>query len=269
MERGFKHNWGQGTYKYPLGDSLKIAINQWKDNRQESWAKSGIPGNIKNIIENLEETFGGRPLKKKEVFKIVEEFAEAVIATNKNLVNSRNLTEFERGLINYFYEETDLFRYTEEHLEVYLAENAIEKIEKATRRLMSLEWELYTIKNLHLIPAVTDFLQLVTRSYIWGFDTECTILCRSAMEQAIENRVGSGYRLVDLINVAKKKGVINNDIADIAHKIREKANKILHRDPNVTEDALGTIKETVRVISVVTGGHDPFAPPSWLLNERS
>jgi hypothetical protein len=264
MERGLRHNWGQGTYRYPLRYSLERAINQWENDRKESWAKLGIPGDIKNIIGSLEEAFGGRLLEKEEIFKIVEKFAEAVMATSKTLAP----IEFERDLINYFYEETDLFRYAEERLEAHLAEDAIGKIEEAARRLTSLDYELYIIGNLHSTPAVTDFLQLVMRSYLWGFDTECIILCRSAMENAIKNRVGSGYRLVDLIDVAKREGILNDETAKIATSIRLRGNNALHKDPNSTKDIRRTIKETVKIISVVADGHDPFAPPSWLPNER-
>jgi len=262
MERGLRHKWGQGAYRYHLGDSLKIAINKWKNDRQESWAKLGIPRNIKNIIGNLEEEFRGRRLEKEEIFEIVEKFAEAVMAASKTLAP----VEFERDLINYFYEETDLFRYAEERLEAYLAEDAIEKIEEAARRLTSLDYELYIIGKLHPTQAITDFLQLVMSSYIWGFDTECIILCRSAMENAIKNRVGSGYRLVDLINVAKQEGILNDEIAKIATSIKDRGNTAVHEDPNSTKDIRKTIKETVRVISVVADEHDPFATPSWLKN---
>lgn len=259
MERDIRHNWGQGTYRYPLRYSLKRTINQWKSDCQESWTK-GIPENIKDIIDDIEASLGGRPLKKEEIFEIIENCVEAAIAT------SNNFDPMEFVASNYA--SPGLIRYAMERLEAYFAENSIEKIEEAASRLMSLENELYITGNLHLTPAVKDFLQLVMRSYLWGFDTESVILCRSAMENAIESKVTydmcekylgrpGGYTLEDRIAVAKQKGILNDEIAKIATSIRHRGNIALHEDPNATKNIYGTITDTIRVISVITDGHDP------------
>src|SRR4030042_2827491 len=135
---------------------------------------------------------------------------------------------------------------------------------------MSLENEIYITGKIHLTPTVKDFLRLVMRSYLWGFDTESVILCRSAMEKAFENRVtyemcekyfgpphGGDYSLQARVIVAKREGMLNDEIAEIATKIRLRGNTALHRDPNATKNIYETITDTIRVISVITDGYDP------------
>jgi hypothetical protein len=269
MERDIRHNWGQGTYRYPLRYSLERAINQWKSDRQESWAKC-IPENIKDIIDDIETSSEGRPLKKEKIFEIIENCVEAAIATSNNF----DPMEFEANN----YASPGLIRYTMERLEAYFAENSIEKIEEAAKRLMSLENDLCYVRKIRLTPAVKDFLRLIRRSYLWGFDTESVILCRSAMEKALENRVtyemcekyfgpprGGGYSLQDRIIAAKQEGILNDETAEIATNIRLRGNTALHKDPNATKDIYGTIKDTIRAISVITDGFDPYDPVSYLL----
>jgi len=269
MERNIRHNWGRGTYRYPLRYSLERVINQWKSDRQESWAK-GISEDIKDIIDDVEFLLDKRPLKKGEIFEIIEKCADAAIAA------SNNFDPMEFAADNYG--SPGLIRYTIERLEAYFAENLIEKIEEAAKRLMSLENDLYYVRTIRLTPAVKDFLRLVRRSYLWGFDTECVILCRSAMEKALENRVtyeicekyfgpprGGGYSLQDRIIAAKQEGILNDETAEIATNIRLRGNTALHEDPNATKDIYGTITDTIRAISVITDGFDPYDPVSYLL----
>lgn len=263
MEDDHKNDWKQRSYKYPLKVSLQAVIDQWKNDRVESWTKPGVPEDIQNIIDDLEEAFDSdRPFTKEEIFEMVEELAEAVKGASQKFVKSEALQKF-CGQINCFYENTDLFRCAEEHLEVYLAKDAVEKSRDAAYRLMSLEFELYTTENLNLTKAVVDFLQLVVRCYIWGFDAECTILCRSAIEKAIEVKVSDKMcekrhlkpTLDCKIKVAKREGLINDEIYKIANSIKKRGNITVHegpKDPNVTKLVRQTIKETVRVISVVT-----------------
>jgi hypothetical protein len=269
MERNIKHNWGQETYRYPLRYSLERVIDQWKSDRQESWAK-GISEDINDIIDDVEFSLDKRQFKKEEIFEIIEKCADAAIAASNNF----DPLEFNA----YYYASPGLIRYTIERLEAYFAENLVEKIEEAAKRLMSLEDDLYHVRKIRLTPAVKDFLLLVRRSYLWGFDTESVILCRSAMEKALENRVtyeicekyfgpphGGGYSLQDRIIAAKREGILNDETAEIAEKIRLRGNTALHKDPNATKDIYGTIRDTIRVISVITDGFDPYDPVSYLL----
>jgi len=276
MQDDIGNGWKEGPYKYPLEDSLKAAIDKWKDARERSWTKPGVPENIQNIINDLEEHISmDRPFRKEEIFEIVEELAEAVKSASAGLVKSEALKKF--GTKMYLFgANDDLFRYAEEHLEVHLAENIVEKLRNGADRLMSLEMKLSVIEKLNLNKTAINFLQLVVRSYIWGFNTECIIFCRSAVETVMRNKVTyemcekslrkrSGYyKLADRIAVAKKEGLISDEICKIARDITQRGNKVLHDDPNLTENVEQTIWDTVRIISIVTRGKDVWVIPDWL-----
>ena len=122
MENDHNNFWKQQSYKYPLIVSLKEFIDKWKNDREKSWKTPNVPENIQKIINDLEEAFGGnRTLKKEEIFQIIEEFSECFKITSQNLVESEAL-KILGGKIHYFYENDDLYKYTEENLESYLLE---------------------------------------------------------------------------------------------------------------------------------------------------
>ena len=95
MEDGHKDDWKQRSYKYPLKVSLQAVIDRWKNDRVESWTKLGVPKDIQNIIDDLEEDFDSdRPFTKEEIFEMVEELAEGVKVASKKLAKSEALRKF-------------------------------------------------------------------------------------------------------------------------------------------------------------------------------
>jgi len=272
MEDGHKDDWKQRSYKYPLKVSLQAVIDRWKNDRVESWTKLGVPKDIQNIIDDLEEDFDSdRPFTKEEIFEMIEKLTKALKTVYKHPAKADSLNDFETVDLNLFDNTIELFKYTKESLEACLAESAIDKVAEGAQRML-LFIDLFFIRGINLSQAVIDFLRLVTRCYIWGFDAECIVLCRSAMEKAIkdklmcEKRLGKKqyYTLKHRIEVAKREGLIDDNIAKIADGIRDRGNTVVHKDPKATKLVSQTIHETIRVISVVTGEHDPFGTPDWL-----
>lgn len=277
MDIDIVNDWGEGAYRDSLKNHIKTAIERWENDRRNSWLRQEVPETIQQTIDDLWEAFGGeRPYEKQELFEMIEEYAQAIISTSNKPEKSGALGKIN---INEFYDCVELFKYVKEHLAIYLAKNFINKINKAADRLVNLERSLIIMENFKMNKTIADFLTLVTRSYVWGFDAECIILCRSAMEAAIEDRVtyemcekqfgppiGGYYTLKSRLVVAKKEGLFEDNIANIAEGIRDIGNKVLHEDPNLTKTVFKTITDTIRVISIMTTGHDPDAPPEWLLN---
>jgi len=272
MADDINNDWKYSSYQHPLKVSLQAAVDQWKADRKQSW-KSG--GGLENV-DILEEIFiDEMPIQKELVFQIVEGLAKAIIETSENLTKSQAMKKFSK-IIELFYENPNLYIYTAESLEIYLAEKIIEKTNEAGRKLAFLEVELSITENLCVTQATIDFLQLVTRSYIWGFDSECIILCRSAMENTFKDKINyemcekvfgkrfgkqQEYALVDRIAVARRENLIDDEIAKLATQVRLRANTVLHKDSKVTEKVRETITETLRVISFLTGKGDPFLRP--------
>lgn len=250
MENNLGNDRNKGHYEYSLIGYLESVLDLWQQDREVYWTEKGAQENLENSRASFEK---------------VQKFAKALLETSEHPGESASLTKvFDDVDLKDFFDESMLIAYVKEHLEASLAWDGIAKVEEGAFRLLSLLNVLRSIENLTLSRPVTDFLKLVTRSYIWGFDTECVILCRSAMEMAIHDNVtdemcesllGSQrgyYTLIDCIAVAKQECLINGDIAKIADKIRLRGNKTLHGDPTATKDILGTIKDTVLIIGAVT-----------------
>lgn len=278
MDIDIVNDWGEGTYRDSLKNHIKTAIERWENDRRNSWLRPEVPETITKVIDDLWEAFGGPPYEKQELFEMIEEYAQAIILTSNKPEKSEALGKIN---VNEFYDCVELFKYVEEHLAIHLAKSVINKINKAAERWACLEMSLGIMEECKMNKNIVDFLTRVTRSYVWGFDTECIILCRSAMDKAIKDKVTyemyenfekrfgkqkEGYVLFTRIKVAQQEGLIDEEIAKIAHAIRLRGNEVLHDDPKLTETVFKTIRDTIRVISIMTIGHDPYAPPEWFLN---
>lgn len=109
-------------------------------------------------------------------------------------------------------------------------------------------------------PRTLSFLRRLSRCYIAGFDSECVILCRAVMENALlaaYDRKGLTLReygggegtIKRRIDFASTAGILSNEGARNAHTIRIRGNKAVHDDPEVTTDVRGTIAMTMDVLA--------------------
>ena len=175
--------------------------------------------------------------------------------------DSGKLTELGHDHTDYYFCR-DFIQYTQESLQTYLAKESIAKLREAATRLTDLaENELYWLETLKLSEAARRFLQLLKMSYIWGFYAQCIIICRSVIEDVLRRKIDSekhqAYCLYEYIEVAKREGLINSELANKSGDIRVRANKIIHDDPGLTKKARETIFDTIRIIYMLETGKDP------------
>lgn len=113
------------------------------------------------------------------------------------------------------------------------------------------------------------FLSLISRNYIYGFDTECVVMCRSAIDTAFRETISDehckragrrrgkhGFHLADRICAAFHQGNHllegRSDLYKSAQEVQERGNKVVHYDPDATKDVLGTIRSSLRVINALS-----------------
>jgi len=113
------------------------------------------------------------------------------------------------------------------------------------------------------------FLSLISRNYIYGFDTECVVMCRSAIDTAFKQAVTDehceragrksgkhGFHLADRICAAfhPENRLLDgrSDLYKSAQEVQERGNKAVHYDPDATKDVLGTIRGALRVINTLS-----------------
>lgn len=110
--------------------------------------------------------------------------------------------------------------------------------------------------------STAEFLKNVSRCFIWGFDTECVMLCRSSLDAAFRDAISDevcvrheepgaryGYTLVQRIWAAYKEKCIDKTAKDAATRVNARGSKTVHEEPNVVKDVLGTVADTLTVIN--------------------
>ncbi len=263
--------WKESSYQQTFEDCLLKAIEQWKSDRCASWANAIGTNEIVEKFEHLFEII--QPFEKQEIFKKIEQFAQRVRESRPGVGDSGPLTELQIDL-DYYYGCRDFIQYAKESVQTYLAGELTAKLREAASRLVDLaEWEIQVIEDLKLSKSAKGFLQLVTDSYVWGFYAPCIIICRSVIEEVLRSKIdydtcekhlGSrhaqqqGFSLADYIEVARHEGFINEELAKRAHAIRERANKVLHSDPRLTEKTKESVSQTVRILCMLETGKDLF-----------
>jgi hypothetical protein len=153
-------------------------------------------------------------------------------------------------------------RLTWERLFIDAAWDSISRI----RNCASRRFELY---NLRLVARPSrptlPFLARVCECYLWGLDSECVVMCRSVLDTAFRETVTNAmcsehlgprkyeFTMSERIRSAHKAGIIDDATKDRALIIKERGDKSIHYQPNITKDVLGTINDTICVLNALLG----------------
>lgn len=154
-----------------------------------------------------------------------------------------------------------------EAIEESLAQHVIGALAFARKRIINL---LSTSKEMVASARARDFLRRVSRTYLLGFDAECIVMCRSALEAQFDAEISNDdcitvlrrqlnvsdrdqplFNLCEKINVAAKLGKITQQIKSLAHEVRDTANTVVHEKPAPPCDATKILKKTVAVITAL------------------
>ena len=144
---------------------------------------------------------------------------------------------------------------------IHISWEAVGKIEEGASRI----FQLYRLVLCSTPSKSTqEFLGRLCRCYIWGFDPECVMLCRSVIDTAFKDSVAyeicedhcgkpfrGGFSLSDRIFAALKEGIIDEDIAKKARTVKQRGNQAVHRQPSIT-NVWGNICDTVAILERIT-----------------
>jgi hypothetical protein len=136
-------------------------------------------------------------------------------------------------------------------------------LDKATNRVLRL-WNLILTEG-NLPKSSAEFLEKVGRCYIWGFDSECVILCRGVLDtlfcETISDEIcekygdpesSYGYTFSQRIKAAKEENIIDKHGYRAAMNVKVRGDKSIHVDPNITQNIFGTIQDTLLVVGQIT-----------------
>ena len=111
------------------------------------------------------------------------------------------------------------------------------------------------------------FLKRVARCYLFGFDPECLIMCRSVIDAELLSEISGDecisvlgqrqfFDLSDRIEVGRSLRRLSFELAQEAHSIRKLGNMAVHGDPDVVRgiDVLEIIRKTLEIIKALNPG---------------
>ena len=171
----------------------------------------------------------------------------------------------------------DTFLLLKDLLKLHLAQDVIWTLREATdraRQLLELAFES------SLSPVAQAYLARVARCFTWGYEAESLILCRSVLEQVLEETITNpdvfnaydwkpdcfpaqrreelrrhgavAIKISDRIHAAQALGRLSPADAAAAKTIRDRGNKALHEVPPSGVDVLGTIRTLLGIINALT-----------------
>jgi hypothetical protein len=150
-------------------------------------------------------------------------------------------------------------RLTWERISIDLAYKVIGKICLGADRVLEL---FRMVLKTRPSEPTQKFLGRLARCYIWGFEPECVILCRSVLDTAFNNdavdvdvcekhrgkRKNNEFTLKDRIIAAAEEGIIDDRMKKLAIDINKRGNLAVHCRPGYTKDVFGTICDTLTVL---------------------
>jgi hypothetical protein len=128
-------------------------------------------------------------------------------------------------------------------------------------RMFQLEELIEDIRHDSLIPGPTQqFLALVARTFVWGFDAECVIVCRGVIDTMFRDKVPQKllesrtkpdrfgeYKLAQRIEAAYPT-IITIDVKLAAERVNCRGSKAVHGEPHLTQDVVGTVRDALLVV---------------------
>lgn len=272
-------------YEGELKHQMESVINLYENDREEYWRESLGEGDylfLNDAFEQAEkfakavlssvETLVGSNKTEADVITLDQELKR--IKNYPNYANSvyrrimesdKTLDEKKRLVLELIREqptdpedEGSSLRLVWERLFIDLAWDAVAKIDEGTRRI----FKLYgLVLQTRTSLATQKFLARLGRCYVWGFDSECVILCRAVLDTAFRDAVKDklcekclrkkpkyDFTLNDRIRAAQKAGFIDRKTKDLAIQVKERGVKAVHYQPDITADVFGTICDTLNIL---------------------
>lgn len=279
------------TGKYGLLHQLESIIDLYEQDRESYWSEKvdessyGLDSLIYEQVdkftqavlkhtaelvetEQLDANLQDIDLELKEASTHYEDFVHEL---NRIVKSDQPVEEIRKQCVNLLREappkfpdedENGLLRMIGEKLCASLAWEAMNIVEDGTRRILKLY--ILVIKT---APSKTtqSFLSRLSRCFVWGFDPECIILCRSAIDAAFRDVVDDEicrkyeilprsyeFTLSSRIQAAFKEGIIDNRIRNAAYRVKNRGDKAVHYQPDLGEDVWQVIRDTLSVLQRIT-----------------
>jgi hypothetical protein len=249
-----EHLYGAGAVSKALTRALAIYRRQWEAFRQEDFAALGLDAaqEFARLIRTAESMVRGA----------------GELASGHSLPLDQAVAGLHDGN-NSQHKSDPAVVALSEALQYCLGRDAVEMVTTAEQRI----WRLLLLtQQFQPSKRAAAFLRRVSRCYVYGFDPECAVMCRSVLQAAFDAEISddhcqqvlgrakgikrtnsSPFDLADRIAVARKLGRISESSALKAAAIRAAGNVVIHEHPRACDDPFMLIADTMDVIAELTG----------------
>lgn len=215
-------------YKNGSSLDLDLIIQNYEDERRRDWDRDEQSRAFLALIDQLARTLlrGSQELVEPAATKPVHPFSWEQV---------RFLTEQESISIPVL-----------ERLEIDVAWELCTETRAMAYRCLDLAKIVVTAQP---NATVLGFLRRLSRCYIAGFLPECVMLCRSVLENAVKECIGTKHPMRNRIATARQRGMLSSQASEAAMLIWKRGNAAVHEDPEATYDVIEIIVLTSKVLT--------------------
>jgi hypothetical protein len=152
----------------------------------------------------------------------------------------------------------DLVNYHIAHAraEIDLAWSAVWRLSEGKKRLAIV---MVFLSQFTLSERAAAFVDRMVQCFVWGLDTEMTVMARAVVEAALEERIPEvqlaslgirkpnrwGYNFKQYLDAARRLNIVDAAALTSIGKIREAGNAAVHAVPGIHPSAIRTLVDTV------------------------
>jgi hypothetical protein len=277
-------------YAFPLVGQLEIKIQEYEEDRETYWTgrKDGmdwnseagvaahadkVAGMLLDSVSQLARRVGppetGEQFREerrahlRELAQEIEQLQNRIPVGTESLELAPIIKKMleESALEEPPSSEGSLLRLVFEKLVAHFALDMTARLVPAANRLLRLVGLVATAAPNR---RTLEFLEGVSRCYVWGFDAEAVNQCRGAIDTAFEDKVTNaicekhgfrpakcGFMLAQRIQAAESEGIIDEKARKAAFRVNDHAKEAIHSSPKdavAMTDVLKVIKDAVDVI---------------------
>ncbi|MFL5385640.1 MAG: DUF4145 domain-containing protein [Longimicrobiaceae bacterium] len=215
-------------YRYGSSLDLDLIIQSYEDERRRDW-------------DNDEQS--------RKFLILIDQLARTLLRGSQDLIQpiGREATHpFSWEQVQFLTEQESISIHVLERLEIDVAWVLCTETRAMAYRCLDLAKIVATAQP---NPVVLGFLRRLSRCYVAGFLPEAVMLCRSVLENAVKERVGTKHTMRERIATARQLGKLSSQASEAAMLIWTRGNAAVHEDSEATHDVTETIRLTTEVLS--------------------
>jgi|GEM_PF-2823033 len=226
-----------------------------------------LAGNLDLIIDNFRAEraeYWNEDAEAARLVLLCDLMAEALVASSSNLVFVPEGVPWKTHRspwadVANLAAEQGFADHLADSVEIVLAADLIREMYDAPKRCLDLA---HLVLSAQPSTAVQKYLNRLGRCYVMGLLQECVILSRAVLENAVRELIvreegaekqtfKNKSTMKERLDAAEGARLISPAARRDAGVVWKRGNTAIHNDPDATQDVLGTIRMTMRVLEEI------------------